>query len=260
MTFEFTSDDDQNDACGADAKTATPAHREAKPILIVLHQEKSTPSHVGLTLRRQGHELDIRKPRFGDPLPETLADHDGAIIFGGPMCANDKNEFIRLETEWIDVPLRENKPFLGICLGAQMLANLLGARVYRDPYARAEIGYHPITPHAPPVEGIEWPNRVYQWHRDGFDLPVGAELLASAEGPYPNQAFRYGSGTAIQFHPEISYMQVNRWSANSAHRMKLPGAQQRPLQLAEHHMQAPVVHRWLDAYLRSWVASGYVSA
>ncbi len=230
--------------------------RSPKPILVVLHQERSTPSHVGHTLRQHGHRLDIRKPRFGDPLPETLAGHDGAVIFGGPMCANDTNDFICRETDWIGVALKENKPFLGICLGAQMLANFLGARVFRDPYARAEIGYHDIKPHAPPANGVNWPSKVYQWHRDGFDLPAGAELLASADGPYPNQAFQLGSAVAMQFHPEISFVQVNRWSANSAHRMKLPGAQQRPLQLNDHHVHAPIVRDWLDAYLRDWVAIG----
>lgn len=257
MTFEAKIDDD-----GIAVEVEFPSHPSArsrgkKPILIVLHQEHSTPSHVGRTLTRHGHALDIRKPRFGDPLPDTLAEHDGAVIFGGPMSANDTNDFIRRETEWINVALKENKPFLGICLGAQMLANFLGARVYRDAYARAEIGYHGIIPHASPIHGVPWPKRVYQWHRDGFDLPAGAELLASAESPYPNQAFQYGTAVAIQFHPEISFMQVNKWSANTNHRLKLPGAQQRPHQLSDHLMHAPRVHRWLDAYLRSWVAMGH---
>ncbi len=261
MTFEAKLEDATSTP---DLEAALPAasisRRRRKPILIVLHQEHSTPSHVGRTLTRHGHPLDIRKPRFGDALPETLAEHDGAIIFGGPMCANDNNEFIRRETEWIGVALRENKPFLGICLGAQMLANYLGSRVFRDPYARAEIGYHPVIPLAPPANGVAWPERVYQWHRDGFDLPAGAELLVSAEGPYPNQAFRYGTGVAIQFHPEISFMQVNKWSANTNHRLKLPGAQQRPNQLTDHLLHGPIVQRWLDAYLRSWVAMGTIAA
>ena len=59
------------------------------PVLIVLHQETSTPGRVGNALRALGHPLDIRRPRFGDPLPETLDGHAGAVIFGGPMSAND---------------------------------------------------------------------------------------------------------------------------------------------------------------------------
>src|SRR2546425_5394989 len=92
------------------------------PVLIVLHQETSTPGRVGNVLRALGHKLDIRRPRFGDLLPQTLDGHAGAVIFGGPMSVNDPDDFIRQEIEWIAVPLREQRPFLGICLGAQMLA------------------------------------------------------------------------------------------------------------------------------------------
>src|SRR5262245_18880971 len=116
-----------------------------KPVLIVLHQENSNPGHVGQWLVRNGYHLDIRKPRFGEPLPSTLANHSGAVIFGGPMSANDKDEFIRTEIDWIGVALKEKAPFLGICLGAQMLAIHLGAKVGFDPDDRAEIGYYPLA-------------------------------------------------------------------------------------------------------------------
>src|SRR5262245_39276806 len=99
------------------------------PVLIVLHQESSTPGRVGNALRALGHHLDIRRPRFGDPLPETLDQHAGAVFFGGPMSANDPDDYVRREIDWIEIPLREQRPFLGICLGAQMLAVQLGARV-----------------------------------------------------------------------------------------------------------------------------------
>src|ERR1700730_3779083 len=107
--------------------------RPKKPVLLVLHQENSNPGHLGQWFQRNGHALDIRKPRFGESLPVTLDAHCGAVIFGGPMSANDKDEFIGIETQWIGVALREKKPLLGICLGAQMLANYLGGRV----------GFHP---------------------------------------------------------------------------------------------------------------------
>jgi len=223
-----------------------------KPVLIILHQEHSTPGHVGLTLQRQGHSLDIRKPRFGDPLPDTLSGHAGAVIFGGPMSANDDDDFIKLETDWIALPLKENKPFLGICLGAQMLARHLGTRVYRDPQQRVEIGYHAIQPLAPDAAGVPWPVCVYQWHKEGFDLPAGATLLARSDSPFEAQAFAYGSALSIQFHPEITYAQVNRWSGKNAEKLKQSGAQPRPQQLRDHIARAPGIHRWLDAALKEW--------
>src|SRR6201995_1085274 len=122
--------------------------KELLPVLVVLHQETSTPGRVGNALRALGHGLDVRRPRFGDPLPETLDDHAGAVIFGGPMSANDSDDFLRREIDWISVPLREQRPFLGICLGAQMLAKQLGAQVAPHPEGRAQMGYSPVRPTA----------------------------------------------------------------------------------------------------------------
>src|SRR5687767_120302 len=94
----------------------------ARPkILIILHQEASSPGKLGQMLTAKGYQLDIRRPRFDDQLPATMDEHAGAVIFGGPMSANDPDDFIRTETDWIGVTLKEGAPFLGICLGAQML-------------------------------------------------------------------------------------------------------------------------------------------
>ena len=154
-----------------------------QPILIVLHQEHSTPGRVGNALRQRGYPLDIRRPRFGDPLPETMADHAGAVIFGGPMSANDEDDrSSRQEIDWIAVPLKEQKPFLGICLGAQMLARHLGGPVFCHADGQVEVGYYPIRPTAAGRAVCDpWPDYVYQWHREGFDLPPGAELLAEGD-------------------------------------------------------------------------------
>ena len=117
-----------------------------KPVLLILHQEHSSPGRVGQVLAKLGYPLDIRRPRFGDPLPETMDEHAGAAIFGGPQSANDNEEFVRREIDWIGVPLRDKKPYLGICLGAQMMAHHLGGRVYPHPQGHAEVGYYPIRP------------------------------------------------------------------------------------------------------------------
>ena len=66
-----------------------------KPVIVVLHQEQSTPGHIGQWFTRNGHTLDIRRPRFGDPLPASLEHHCGAVIFGGPMSANDPDDYIK---------------------------------------------------------------------------------------------------------------------------------------------------------------------
>jgi GMP synthase (glutamine-hydrolysing) len=242
---------------GSDAPARTGPEAK-KPVCIVLHQEHSNPGHVGQWFVRNGHALDIRKPRFGDPLPETLAGHCGAVVFGGPMSANDKDDFIRREIEWIDVALKEGKPFLGICLGAQMLNLHLGGKVGFHPEEMVEIGYYPLVC---TEEGRRlgtclgaWPEHVYQWHREGCDLAQGARLLATSDGAFPTQAFAYGPAAfGFQFHPEITCAQVHRWTGHNPARLTLKGARQRGDHIAGHMMHAPRVHAWLDRFLNRWV-------
>jgi GMP synthase (glutamine-hydrolysing) len=186
------------------------------PVLIVLHQETSTLGRIGNALRALGYGLDIRRPRFGDPLPETLDGHAGGVIFGGPMSANDPDDFVRREINWIAVPLREQRPFLGICLGAQMLAMQLGARVAPHPEGRAQIGYYPIRPTAAGLAICpHWPDHVYHWHREGFELPDGAELLAEGSD-FPVEAFRLEHSFGFQFHPDVTYAMMHRWTTRGS--------------------------------------------
>jgi GMP synthase (glutamine-hydrolysing) len=234
----------------------------SKPkVLIILHQEHSVPGRVGRLLQSRGAELDVRRPRFGDPLPQTMDDLAGVIIFGGPMSANDADDYVRREIDWIGVPLKENKPFLGICLGAQMMVRHLGHKVYAHPDGRVEIGYYPLcaTDHAHACckdWGTPLPSHVYQWHREGFDLPSGAELLASGSD-FPVQAFRYlESAFAVQFHPEITYAMICRWTTRASDRMAAPGARPRDSHLEEWFRYDGAVGTWLDAFLGAWLKHG----
>ena len=200
-----------------------------KPVLLILHQEHSSPGRVGQVLTKLGYPLDIRRPRFGDPLPEHMHEHAGAVIFGGPQSANDTEDFVKREIDWVGVPLRDEKPFLGICLGAQMMARKLGARV---------------SPHP---EG-------YQWHREAFELPGGAELLAEGEtAAFAAQAFRYGTGYALQFHPEVTHAMMYRWLVRGAHRMELPGAKQRHEHVFDRAVHDFALKNWLALFIDHWI-------
>jgi GMP synthase (glutamine-hydrolysing) len=141
------------------------------------------------------------------------------------MSANDDDEGIRRETRFMDVVLKSGKPYLGICLGAQILVNHLGGRVATRDDGAVEIGWYGLEATPAGQEMMDWPSMVYQFHREGFDLPGGAELLATAD-VYPNQAFRYGDNAwAIQFHAELTLAMMHRWAVRGAHRFVLPGAQ-----------------------------------
>lgn len=226
---------------------AMPFKPRRPPVLIILHQERSSPGRVGQMLIERGFALDIRRPALGDPLPETLAHHSGAVIFGGPMSANDPDDYIKREIDWISVPLSENRPFLGICLGAQMLVRHLGGTVKPHEDGLTEIGWYPLAATEKGKAMFPWPEQVYQFHVEGFDLPHGAELLA--EGTiYPNQAFRYQERAfGIQFHAELTRAMMQRWVVRGAHRFDMPNAQPGRM-----HLEGRFLH---DAHLKTWLSA-----
>jgi GMP synthase (glutamine-hydrolysing) len=227
-----------------------------RKILIVVHQETSTPGRVGVKLARRGCALDIRRPCLGHALPASLEGYSGVVVFGGPMSANDCHDlqFIRQEIDWLAVPLREQVPYLGICLGAQLLCRHLGGAVTAHPEGRAEIGYYPIRATAAGAAYGPWPGMVYHWHREGFSLPAGAVLLAEGDS-FPHQAFRYGpTAFGIQFHPEVTLAMMHRWTVRAAHRFVLPGAQPREAHLEGRLIHDHAVDHWLDQFLDHWLS------
>ena len=222
-----------------------PLKRDKRPILIVLHQERSSPGRVGQLLVEKGYRLDMRRPVLGDKLPTTLEGHAGAVVFGGPMSANDPDDFVKTEINWLDVPLKENRPFLGICLGAQMLVRHLGGKVQPNADGSTEIGWYPLHPTEKGRLLMHWPKMVYHFHREGFDLPRGADLLAEGD-TYPNQAFRYNRNAwALQFHAELTRVMMHRWVVHGAHRFILPNAQQ-----GREHLEGRML---FDAPLKAWL-------
>lgn len=232
----------------------------SEKILIIVHQETSTPGRIGQALEKRGFQLDIRRPRFGDPLPACMGDHFGAVLFGGPMSANDKEAYIRREIDWIGVPLKHDRPFLGVCLGAQMMARHLGTKVSEHKHGLVEIGYYPIRPTQAGAELCAWPSKVYQWHREGHDLPSGATLLAEGD-VFRCQAFRYGrTGFGVQFHAELTLAMMHRWTVRGAPRLTMKGAQQRADHFAGRAVYDPAVRAWLDDFIDHWIALGRTSA
>lgn len=234
----------------------TPSGKKGGPkkVLIIVHQETSTPGRVGHMLHTLGYSLDIRRPRYGDPLPKTMDDHSAVVIFGGPMGANDPEAFIRREIDFISVPLAAGKPFLGICLGAQMLAKHLGGSVWTHPYGYAEIGYYPLHATDDGKKAMTWPSHVYQWHRDGFTVPNSATLLATGK-IFPEQAFVYGQNAfGLQFHPEVTMAMMNRWTTKASHRFILPGAQNRKQHFEGRGLYDHQLNRWLASFLKQWLS------
>ena len=225
-------------------------------VLVVVHGERSNPGRVGRQLRARGYALDIRQPSGGAELPPSMDGHAAAIVFGGPMSANDgdKLDFIRTELDWIPIALESGKPFLGICLGAQMLAKTLGAEVAPHPAGMAEIGYYPVRPSAAGARLFDREALFYQWHREGFRLPRGATLLATGDA-FENQAFQYGNAFGVQFHPEVTGSIMRTWTGYAPQRLSLPNAQPREEQFRRQRASERYVRGWLRRFLAGWLGT-----
>ena len=223
-------------------------------VLLVVHNTGSRPGQVAAALEAKGWRTRRCCPKVGDALPEDPEELAGTVIFGGPMSANDDHlPFIRDELDWIPSVLKAGTPFLGICLGGQMLARCLGAAVAPHPDGKFEIGYYPIERTPAGDELFADSMHVYHWHGEGFGLANGCELLASGE-IFPNQAYRYdGAVYGIQFHPEIQENILRWWMQEAAAKLSRPGARPPESQVPDHLRHGATMHRWLDDFIDTWL-------
>ncbi len=175
--------------------------------LIIQNSEIEGPGNLGRILADDGFDVHTVDAKSG-PIPARP--HDLLVVLGGPQSANDPLAYLDAERDLILQYARMRRPVLGICLGAQLAARALGARVGRGPLT--EVGFyddlHPGT--GPLFSGFADPFLAFHWHGDTFDLPDGAVRLASSAA-YPNQAFCAGTVVGIQFHLEVDIRMANRW-------------------------------------------------
>jgi GMP synthase (glutamine-hydrolysing) len=173
-------------------------------------------------IRQAGWRCDYHESATGQPLRNDLDRYSHVIVLGGNMGAYEEDEhgFLRQEMRIIEGALARGIPVLGICLGAQLLARVHGARVYPGP-AGPELAWQPCLLTAagrsePLLCGFAADSFVFQWHHDTFDLPIGADRLAGSPS-YENQAFRVGRlSWAFQFHLEADRALIRAWVRNYA--------------------------------------------
>ncbi|MDG4553178.1 MAG: glutamine amidotransferase [Candidatus Competibacter sp.] len=231
---------------------------ESLRLLLVMQTADGGAGRCGRKLRERGYQTDYCYPQSGQPLPAGMDGYAGAVVFGGPMSANDDGKLpgIRAQLEWIPTALASGRPFLGICLGAQLLARALGATVKPHPAGLAEIGYFPVRPTAAGQALFASPLHVYHWHHEGFELPAGAELLAVGER-FPHQAYRYGAHAfGVQFHPEVNRKILDAWLVEGAKELAAPGAQPATEQRGHHARHDAALDRWCEDFLDGWLRTG----
>jgi GMP synthase (glutamine-hydrolysing) len=195
-----------------------------KTALAIRHVPFEDLGAFGPALARRGYA--VRYAEAGEPLREERLE-DLVIVLGAPISANDEARypFLRDELMLIERRLKRGAAVMGVCLGAQLLARTLGARVYPGP--AKEIGIFPIRLTADGEDSCLAPYAkaplVAHWHGDTFDMPRGAALLASSEAT-AHQAFSFGpNAIGIQFHPEVEGARFERWLVGHAHELEHAG-------------------------------------
>ena len=199
----------------------------SSPWLVFRHVEHEHIGTLAQVLAEVGIAYRYVDVFRGEAVPENLRGALGLIIMGGPMGVYeaDRYPFLSDEQRVIRQAAEAGFPVLGICLGAQLIAAALGARVYPGP--QREIGWYPVevtTPAADFAAGLPSKFMAFHWHGDTFDLPPGATRLFRSD-LYENQGFRWGRNVlAIQFHLEITRAMVDEWLADGGCRRELAEA------------------------------------
>lgn len=231
-----------------------------KPVLVLQHLSTDGPGYLATWLREQGIAFDVRDTQAGQAYPEHIDGYRALAVLGGEMSANDELPSLRRAERLILEAMDRDVPVIGHCLGGQLMARALGASVHASP--APEIGWQAIRSASTPV-ARDWLGDgnelvVYHWHYEAFDLPEGAEGLASSAA-CPNQAFAIGRHLAMQFHVELDADKLALWSASSdpdylalqarcatvqsGPRMRAQAAEALPRQQA---LAARLYRRWLD--------------
>ena len=227
----------------------------AKKVIILKHSRIWGGDRCSALLTAKGYRVDWCYPMEGEALPDPRG-YSGAIIFGGKNSVNDADEWIIRELRWVEQCLEAGSAFLGLCFGGQLLAKALGAEVAFHPEGLTEIGFTRIHPGEQADDLQPMPEKLFQWHREGFDLPVDCTLLASSER-YPNQAFRYRDRFyGLQFHPEVTHAVIEKWFENNQdyHSEGLdPESRSRNLDYARRHDDR--ITEWFSAFLERWLES-----
>ena len=194
-----------------------------KKVLVIRNVSYETEGMLEQLLRDEGLELNIVDFQQDASAEPSLDGHAGLVVMGGPMGANETDRYpYLLQVERLCAEAMERSvPLVGVCLGAQIMAKILGSEVYPNPVR--EVGWYELTT-TDAGQGdalfseLDLNEVVLQWHGDTFDLPKDAVLLASSPD-CSNQAFRYGeNGYAVQFHLEILESMIREWVSRDSAR------------------------------------------
>ncbi len=224
-------------------------------ILYLVNEESSGPGVLLEEANARGATHTIVRTFVDEPVPVSPDGYDGLVVMGGIMGVYQDTEypFIEDTRALMRAFHAADKPIMGVCLGAQMLASAFGGAVYKMGFE--EWGFLPQTWEAaasadPLLRGMAQEHAIMQWHGDTFDLPDGAVRLATRE-KCPNQAFRLGTKSyGFQFHLEMTAATTAQWLKQ---RTQAKDAQVEALIAAAHIERLPAAQAFAREVMRRWM-------
>ncbi len=192
------------------------------------HVPFEPPANIENWAKSKGFQIKGTKLYENEPFPD-FSSFDMLVIMGGPMGVydEDKYKFLVKEKIFIENAINLDKKVFGVCLGAQLIADVLGAKIYKNKYK--EIGWFPVNIteegiNSKNFEGFPKEFVAFHWHGDTFDLPNGAVKVAFNRAT-ENQAFEYNNGNVLglQFHLETTYNSAKELIQNSEEELKEKG-------------------------------------
>ncbi|MBI5179623.1 MAG: type 1 glutamine amidotransferase [Nitrospinae bacterium] len=226
-------------------------------ILVIKNVGIEGPGTLGAFLKKNGYGIKYVDFEKGQKLPATPEEFPLVLFMGGPMNVYEEEKFPFLadELKFIEQCLKRQTKIIGLCLGGQMIARALGAKVKKN--HKKEIGWYDLDLTAegknePLVKGLPESFKVFQWHGDTFDIPSGAKRLASSE-LCANQAFVYENALALQFHAEIDgEKEVKEWAELYLNELKQErGEKGMELILAETRRQMPILRPHAETFYQN---------
>lgn len=186
----------------------------------LLHVEFEGLASIKPWLIDAGYEISYTRFYAHDTLPKNIDEIDLIIIMGGPMSILDEAQHTWLADEkiWLKNAMADNIPMLGICLGAQLIAHVLGASIYANRHK--EIGWFDVQASPAQANAYCFPKSFtpLHWHGETFDLPQGATLLAQSKA-CKNQAFQFKNIIGLQFHLEMNAQSIADIIKHCAHEL-----------------------------------------
>lgn len=226
-------------------------------ILLVTHDRDPMDDRASQWAAAQGYALDWRCPADGDSLPKLDDRIAGIVLYGGAQDVDQQERYPFFEREFrlIEDAYKRGTPMLGLCLGGQLMAHVLGEPVHGHEGGHAEYGYYDLIPAEAGRDLFGEGMKVLQSHWHGwYNTPPGAVKLAGTAA-FPEQAFRHGENAyGFQFHPETRITGLSRWiSRRDSTRHAMKGAHPPERQLADHRIYDAALGRWFETFLGQWL-------